>query len=125
MQEEEIVVVFEIPDKAWSTNQDRTMHYRTRHKLVAAWKEATKEAWESQPRPHTPLLGHHVISLRIPFTTVRRRDPHNYCGTVLKAIVDGLVEGGVFPDDTPEHVGHREPVLTKGTTVEIVITKTV
>jgi len=33
----------------------------------------------------------------------RRRDPHNYMPTV-KAIIDGLVDAGVWPDDTPEDV---------------------
>ena len=109
---------FEMPEKAWSTNQDRTMHYRTRHKLVSAWKKAVIDVWDG-----THLDGYHIISIEIPFSTKRRRDPHNYCGTVLKAIVDGLVEAGAFPDDNPEYVGHREPVLVSGKTVKVTISK--
>ena len=55
-----------------------------------------------------------LVTVTIPFTQNRRRDPHNYCGTVLKAIIDGLVHAGVVPDDTPEWIGHREPRLVKG-----------
>jgi len=49
--------------------------------------------------------------VEIPFPQRRIRDPHNYCGTVVKAVIDGLVMGGAWPDDTPEYVGHLEPSL--------------
>jgi hypothetical protein len=53
-----------------------------------------------------------VVMVEIPFNMVRTRDPHNYCGTVVKAIIDGLVLAGAWPDDTPDQVGHMEPFLT-------------
>lgn len=40
----------------------------------------------------------------LPFRTAGRRDAHNYTGTVVKAVVDGLVRAGIVPDDTPEWV---------------------
>ncbi len=60
-----------------------------------------------------------VVQIDIPFTQNRRRDPHNYCGTVLKAIIDGLVEINYWPDDTPEWVGHRESNLILGAIASI------
>ena len=39
----------------------------------------------------------------------RRRDPSNMIGH--KPIVDGLVDAGWWPDDTPEYVTVAEPVL--------------
>ena len=40
----------------------------------------------------------------------RRRDPSNVMPT-QKAVVDGLVDAGVVPDDTPEFVVEDMPVL--------------
>ena len=118
---------FPVPAKPWSTNQDRNLHHQERHKLVAAWKEATGWAWKIAGVRKCYCVGenHHlcshlspcIVHVTIPFTQDRKRDPHNYCGTVVKAIIDGLVEMAVWPDDNPEWVGHREPELVKGTQV--------
>lgn len=41
------------------------------------------------------------------------RDPSNYLPAV-KAAVNGLVDAGLWPDDTAEFVSIAEPVLVKG-----------
>lgn len=107
-----MTVTFPPPTKPWSTNQDRNLNPYQRAERIKAWKETT---WAQ-------LLGKHIqppllVELTIPFTTSRRRDPHNYCGTVLKAVIDGIVLAGLAPDDTGEWVAHREPTLVKGDTV--------
>lgn len=50
------------------------------------------------------------VMMVIPFDTARRRDPINWTRTV-KATVDGLVNAGAWPDDTPEHVTQNVPAL--------------
>lgn len=120
---------FPIPDKPWSTNEDRNLHPMARHKLVSAWKEAAGWGWKiADIRKCYCVGGNHnlcshldprIVHVTIPFTQNRKRDPHNYCGTVVKAIIDGLVEMKVWPDDSPEYIGHREPELVKGTTVVV------
>lgn len=115
-----LVLEFEQPEAPWSTNQDRQYHHQKRHKFVKAWKEAASKAWEEQ-MGGVPLDGFYVVQVTIPFGNRRRRDPHNYCGTVMKAIIDGLVEAGAWPDDNPEYVGHREPILVIGTGVTVTI----
>lgn len=40
----------------------------------------------------------------------RRRDEDNLVAT-LKALCDGLVDGGVVPDDTPEYMRKEMPVI--------------
>ena len=62
-----------------------------------------------------------IVQLEIGFSTTRRRDPHNYCGTVLKAVIDALVNKGLWPDDTPEWIGHREPILVKGLLTKVIL----
>jgi hypothetical protein len=62
-----------------------------------------------------------IVQLEIGFRQDRKRDPHNYCGTVLKAVVDALVAVRLWPDDTPEWVGHRESILTKGLLTKVTL----
>jgi Holliday junction resolvase RusA-like endonuclease len=62
------------------------------------------------------------VHVTIPFSTNRRRDPHNYTSTVVKAVVDGLRAAGVFVDDTAEHVVVIDPTLVVGGDLIITIT---
>lgn len=116
-----ITLEFPPPTKPWSTNEDRNLSPYERAARIKLWKAsarmlaASHRARDTQPYP----LPHGVVQVTIPFTQVRRRDPHNYCGTVVKAVIDGLVLAKFWPDDTPEHVGHREPLLVAGTTVKV------
>jgi hypothetical protein len=45
----------------------------------------------------------------LPFRGNCRRDAHNYTGTNVKAIVDGLVRAGIVPDDNPDWVTVLDP----------------
>lgn len=99
------------PADPLSINQERTMHWAARNRRLDPWKTTTfwlarqahlAEAVAGQAATITavlPVRGHH------------RRDPANYYPTV-KAIVDGLVLAGVWPDDTPEFVTVNEPILS-------------
>jgi hypothetical protein len=102
----------------WSTNQDRNLNKYKRAERIREWKSAARVAFIGYMNYHHPghsrLLNPAIVQVTIPFTVDRIRDPHNYCGTVLKAVIDGLVKGGAWPDDSPEWVGHREPILRKG-----------
>lgn len=98
-----------VPAPIWSTNQDRNLNPYTRAERIGLWKMATHSGYAR-------AYGHmdqppSVVTLTLSVRDKRRRDPHNYCGTVLKAVIDGLVRAGAWPDDTPEYVGHREPVF--------------
>ena len=119
-------------EKPWSTNQDRNLNPYQRAKLIKTWKEDTAGAWMTVPWDDRATYAHFIgrdetpdwfpptiIQLEIGFTTSRKRDPHNYCGTVLKAVIDSLVNIGLWPDDTTEWVGHREPLLVKTLTTRV------
>jgi Holliday junction resolvase RusA-like endonuclease len=117
---------FPLPDKPWSTNEDRNLHPKERAARILLWKNSTIMMVRSQSRTRTYVqdfpLEYGLVKITIPFTTNRRRDPHNYCGTVLKAVIDGLVKAGVFKDDAQGQVGHLDPELVVGGPVRIVIT---
>jgi len=111
------------PANPWSTNDERRMHHLVRAGYVSAWRDATKLIYRSACRKakRDIPLEPGIVRITIPFGTKRRRDPHNYCGTVLKAVIDGLVEAGAWPDDSPEWVDHLQPVLVKGKKVRVEI----
>lgn len=111
---------FPPPCPPWSTNQERSMHWSTRHRMSKLWKEsafwmAKKHGWRG--------LAPSIVTAHIPFDVARRRDPHNYVGTCLKSIVDGLVLAGCWPDDTSEWVRTLEPLLVVGGLVVVEVTE--
>lgn len=94
-----------------STNESNRLHHHARSRALGPWKE---RAWGVALAANlraavagTPC----TVRVRIPFATSRRRDPSNYVGTVVKAVVDGLVQAKVWPDDTPAWVTVLEPEL--------------
>jgi len=116
-----IRVEFSAPDKPWSTNQDRNLNPYKRAEQISIWKGRTTLAWTSYCNREgvERIMPPSLVRVHIPFSQDRIRDPHNYCGTVVKAIVDGLVQAGAWEDDTPEFVEHISPILYKGDMVII------
>ena len=130
-----IILELDLPRlEPWSTNDERTMHRMRRHQLHAGWMRETYRAlktkraiWDRDEVQDHIRESRGIVQVTIPFDTNRRRDPHNYCGTVTKAVIDGLkdqkarsprkgdpmvVTGvGLWPDDDEQYVGHREPIL--------------
>lgn len=88
-------------------------------KRLDKWKYAAFNCWKEQRiGPAGEALGQHcVVVVDLGFHYARRRDPHNYVGTVVKSMIDGLVSAGLWPDDNPEWVSVGEPVLTVHTKV--------
>lgn len=114
-----IELVFLPPARLMSMN-DRD-HWRAKAKMTKQWRAAANCAANSA-HPGQSRLGPSIVHIVFPVRDRRRRDPHNYYPTV-KAIVDGLVDAGVWPDDTPEWVTTTEPTLTTtALTVTITIT---
>jgi hypothetical protein len=93
------------------------------------WRELTHYAWVQCREKKLVKAKPCLFQIHLPFTDVRRRDPHNYSSTVQKAVIDALVDKyekaptgetvrvweGCWPDDTPEWVKTLEPILYKGT----------
>lgn len=78
------------------------------------WKEAGYYCWKKERfTNNAEVLGQPcLVVVELGFHTNRRRDPHNYIGTVCKSLIDGLVLAGLWPDDNPEWITVREPILT-------------
>jgi len=92
-------------------NLNDRMHHMKKAALVRQWREAAQVAACSlgppSKRAHPPSL----VRVTLPVKSLStRRDPHNFVATV-KPIIDGLVQAGVWPDDTAEWVSVLEPAF--------------
>jgi hypothetical protein len=82
-------------------NANQRLHYRKRNELTQAWREAGKAALEALFEPYHYPRAHIVCAIRFP--TNIRRDVGNWYPTA-KAIVDGLVDANLLPDDNDAHL---------------------
>jgi crossover junction endodeoxyribonuclease RusA len=117
-------ITFAPPDKRLSMN-DR-LHHMARHRRVSSWRHAAGwAALASAPirllegKPSSRSFEPSFVRVSFPVTHNRRRDADNPAPTV-KAIVDGLVDAGMWPDDTPEWVETLGSRFVKGAT-EVVV----
>ena len=117
-----IVLEFPAPTDAWSINQERKMHWTEARQIAREWRLAGKLGWRMLPIGEREAWEPRrcEVEITLPVKDGRRRDPMNWFGPV-KSLIDGLVDGGVWPDDTPEWVRVVEPVLNVGGPVRIVL----
>ena len=87
----------------WSEKAARTKHWRT-----AGWVMGTNSKLAGKIKAVGP------VEVQVLFGTTRpnkRRDPHNFTPTV-KALVDGLTDARLWPDDDAAHVRVVDSVFT-------------
>lgn len=116
----ETVVAFVPPGRLMSLN-DRE-HWRPHARRVAVWRDVARVAALAALAGRGPSgrqLPPSLVLVELPVNDRRRRDPANYA-PCTKAIVDGFVDAGLWPDDTPQWVTTFEPTLRPGAT-EIVV----
>lgn len=106
-------ITFRQPCPLMSMN-DRA-HWSVRAREARQWRNAThiaaRHAINTSAPGFNPIpLPPSIVTVVLPVPDRRRRDPHNYFATV-KPIIDGLVDAGLWPDDTPEWVTTAEPTL--------------
>lgn len=109
-----LVLTFRAPTKPLSQNNAKGKHWARVNQMLDPWKAAAHvTAHNAIVRGEWKATDHRPITVQvaIPFRDVRRRDAHNYTGTIVKAVVDGLVKAGVVPDDTPDWVTVLDPLL--------------
>lgn len=123
-----LTIRFPQPAKPLSVNEGG--HWAARRRRTKPWwDQAYLQALIAVRRgrwtPGRPI----TVQVVIAFRDDRRRDPHNYTGTVVKAVVDGLVKGGLIPDDTVEWATVIDPTLdvqrdrTKRLEASIIVTE--
>lgn len=100
-------ISFPRPTPALLNLNDRH-HWRRKATDVAAWRQMA--LYNAAKRAHHIEQEPSMVCVTLDVPDRRRRDPSNAFPCV-KAIVDGLVDAGWWPDDTPEWVTVCEPVL--------------
>ncbi len=118
-----LTLTFPPPNTPLSINKANKMHWAAKKRQVDPWREAIGWAW-LQERNNWDLVKGKPCSVQVvlPFRTKQRRDPHNYTGTVVKALIDTLVREGVWEDDTPEWVTVLDPVIQIGGDAKVILT---
>ena len=83
-------------------NSNQRLHRMVKARRVASWRKAAQEAAEAHPG-WVPFEVPVRIVVTVHKTRAGRWDAGNLYPTA-KAIVDGLVDAGVIPDDSNEWV---------------------
>lgn len=97
----------DLPPQPYSTPNSREHWARTAEK-AKSWRTAARLlALEAK----VPRLDRITVHLDYWPKDRRRRDRDNLVSGVLKHCLDGLVDAGVVPDDAPEYVDARMPVI--------------
>ena len=92
------LLTFSAPAELLTLNKRH--HWRTRAKLTRKWRELAAVVARVG---RVPTLRQARIEVAFIHPTNRRRDAHNLYPT-YKAIVDGLVDAKVLPDDDDAHL---------------------
>lgn len=103
---------YRAPARIWSINE--RLHWSVRASLTQAWRSCSMietQQFVRHNRLSIPLPSPVRVWMQLNFEDNRKRDAHNYAGTVCKAVVDGLVDAGLVPDDNTDHLHLSEPEL--------------
>lgn len=89
-----------------SVNVATRMHGAAHSAAMEGWRDnATTVARAAARSLHLALpLPPSIIRVTCPMPTATIRDPHNYTGTLVKSIIDGLVRARFWTDDSTGHV---------------------
>lgn len=85
---------------SWLSANDRR-HRHAQAKIAAGWRAAA--GWGVKGRLRSVRLQRAHIVAVLHHGDERRRDPGNYAPTT-KPVIDGLVDGGLLPDDDWRHL---------------------
>jgi len=110
-------MTIELPFITASLNELFSMHYRTR----ANYTKETKEdvAWRVKTLKNKPKEFPLDVKIQVIAGDKRKRDCDNHTG---KALLDGLVLGGVLPDDNTDYVRSVTISVTYGEKDKTIIT---
>lgn len=99
------VLTFDWPRPPLNANQ--RLHWAAKAKLTKTIREITKM---TAIRERLWAKDRITVQLTWVVTDQRRRDSDNIYPT-FKAMCDGLVDAAIVPDDTPEYMDKRAPLI--------------
>ena len=89
-------------------NLNQRMHWAQKAKITKAIRDEV--ATKARPLADQFTGQHIAIRLHWMPRDNRRRDPSN-CIATQKPAIDGLVDAGIMPDDTPEYIAELMPKI--------------
>lgn len=116
--------VLRVPGRLWTSNGQRRMHWGTRAGLVKGWRVAVY--WSARAA-HAPSFSQAEITVQ-PFQAKGKLADPGAHEPAAKAAIDGLVDAGVLPDDSPVHlvaIRYRAPVRADEDALELTVEPTI
>lgn len=86
--------------RPWSINEERKLHYMERARRVKEWRETFY--WLAKEAKIPPCTAITIEAFPIQQRGKLGDVLNNY--PAAKAAIDGIVDAGVVPDDSPEYV---------------------
>jgi crossover junction endodeoxyribonuclease RusA len=86
----------------WTASNERAQHHMTRARLVASVRSSSATVARQTLRPVQGGVACVLVTVCTPIAN--RLDPANVGSTVVKAMLDGMVDAGVLPDDDNTHM---------------------
>ena len=102
-------IEFTVHKKNWLT-LNKSLHWAERARRTKVLRRLG--AWQARAL-QLPKMERARIIAWIQYPTARRADPHNASPTI-KALIDGLIDYGVLPDDNSEHLEGPDPRRAPG-----------
>lgn len=94
-----VSIQFVVYQRPWTTNSERSGNRWERASNTAEWRQLYGWLCKTQ---RLPRLTNAVVSVGL--SMKGRLQDCAACNPAVKAAIDGLVDGGILLDDTPEHL---------------------
>ena len=99
-EEEQLVYRLEFTQRPWTTNGERASNRWARAEMVKEWRQAFHLLAKSSAIPPLSWMSVTVE----PHQKGGRLQDVGACNPAAKAAIDGIVDAGVLPDDSPKYM---------------------
>jgi hypothetical protein len=99
-EHEQLVYRLELAQRPWTTNGERAGNRWQRAELVKTWRSAFLILAKSEKMPEMEWISVIVE----PHQKGGRLQDVGACNPAVKAAIDGIVDAGVLPDDSPKYM---------------------
>lgn len=99
-EHEQLVYRLELAQRPWTTNGERAGNRWERAELVKTWRSAFHVLAKSEKIPEMEWISVTVE----PHQKGGRLQDVGACNPAVKAAIDGIVDAGVLPDDSPQYM---------------------
>lgn len=92
-------LTFQINRRPWTFNEALRMNHMKVYRLNKLWRRLGAEACKDLSKLNPPIN----VSVT-PILKSKRSQDTGACSPAVKAAIDGMVDAGIIPDDTPENL---------------------